>query len=68
MVYLKAEREQAIGDFQSSDLLDNTAKLARLAGEISALDRIHVTLRDYKKRAGEDVLAGHSGPAREMDP
>ena len=55
MVYLKAEREQAIGDFQSSDLLDNTAKLARLAGEISALDRIHVTLRDDKKRAGEDV-------------
>ena len=55
LVYLKAEREQAIGDFQSSDLLDNTAKLARLAGEISALDRIHVTLRDDKKRAGEDV-------------
>ena len=38
--YLKAEREQAIGDFQSVDILDNSVKLARLSGEIAALDRI----------------------------
>jgi hypothetical protein len=38
--YLKAEREQAIGDFQSVDILDNSIKLARLSGEIAALDRL----------------------------
>ncbi|MDC0157330.1 hypothetical protein OAK38_06190 [Verrucomicrobia bacterium] len=53
--YLKDEREQAIGDFQLSDNLDKCCKLARLAGEISALDRIHQTLKDEQKRSGETV-------------
>tara|TARA_Y100001933_G_C18710253_1_gene442948 strand:- start:58 stop:282 length:225 start_codon:yes stop_codon:yes gene_type:complete len=55
LAYLKAEREQAIADFQSPDLLDNTAKLARLAGEISALDRIYQTLRDDLKGTSSNV-------------
>jgi hypothetical protein len=53
--YLAAEREQAIGDFQMSEQLDTPNKLARLAGEISALDRIHQTLKDEQKRTGETV-------------
>ena len=51
--YLNAEREQAIGDFQSPDHIDNTPKLARLAGEISAIDRIHQTLKDEPARPGK---------------
>ena len=47
--YLSAERESAIGDFQSPDNLDNTVKLARLSGEISAIDRILITLRDEQR-------------------
>lgn len=47
--YLSAERESAIGDFQSPDNLDNAIKLARLSGEISALDRIHLTFRNEKR-------------------
>ena len=54
--YLSAEREQAIGDFQSPDHLDNSIKLARLAGEISALDRIHQTLRDEPTRTGKEAV------------
>ena len=37
--YLRAERDAALHDFQDPDLLDNPQKLARLAGEIAALDR-----------------------------
>jgi hypothetical protein len=38
--HLNQERESALMDFQHSDLTDNPTKLARLAGEIAALDRI----------------------------
>ena len=44
--HIAAEREAALMDFQHNDLLDNPQKLARLAGEISALDRICRTLGD----------------------
>ena len=44
--YVAKEREAALMDFQHNDLLDNPQKLARLAGEISALDRIWRTLGD----------------------
>ena len=44
--HIAAEREAALMDFQHNDLLDNPQKLARLAGEISALDRIFRTLGD----------------------
>ena len=44
--YVAKEREAALMDFQHNDLLDNPQKLARLAGEISALDRIFRTLGD----------------------
>ena len=54
--YLSAEREQAIGDFQSPDHLDNLTKLARLAGEIPALDRIYQTLKDEPTRASQEVI------------
>jgi hypothetical protein len=53
--YLSAERESAIGDFQSPDNLDNPAKLARLSGEISAIDRILITLRDEQRRSSETI-------------
>jgi hypothetical protein len=54
--YLAAEREQAIGDFQSSDHLDNPTKLARLSGEIAALDRVSQVLKDDQKRTGEKAI------------
>ena len=38
--HIKVELETAMLDFQSPDQLDNPQKLARLAGEISALDRL----------------------------
>ena len=38
--YLNTERESAIADFQNPDYLDNACKLARLAGEVSAIDRV----------------------------
>ena len=44
--YVAKEREAALMDFQHNDLLDNPQKLARLAGEISAIDRIFRTLGD----------------------
>ena len=44
--YLEAERDSALMDFQHGDLIDNPQKLAKLAGEISALDRIRRTLGD----------------------
>ena len=44
--YLQTERESAIQDFQNPDYLDSQTKLARLSGEISALDRIYQTLKD----------------------
>jgi len=44
--FLSSERESAISDFQSADYLDNPTKLARLSGEIAALDRIFQTLKD----------------------
>lgn len=43
--YVAAEREMALHDFQNQDLLDNPQKLARLAGEIAALDRVRDNLR-----------------------
>ena len=54
--YLMAERESAIGDFQSADHLDNPTKLARLSGEISALDRIYQILRDEPVRRVEETI------------
>lgn len=54
--YLAAEREQAIGDFQSPDHLDNPTKLSRLSGEIAALDRISQVLKDDPKRTGEKAI------------
>ena len=38
--YLAKEREAALMDFQHSDLTDNPHKLAKLAGEIAAIDRV----------------------------
>mgnify|MGYP001424969797 FL=1 len=38
--HIKVELETAMLDFQTPELLDNPQKLARLAGEISALDRL----------------------------
>ena len=38
--YIRTELETAMSDFQSPDQLDNPQKLARLAGEIAALDRL----------------------------
>ena len=38
--YLTKERESAISDFQNPDYIDNACKLARLAGEVAALDRV----------------------------
>jgi hypothetical protein len=38
--YLAKEREAAIMDFQHTDLTDNPHKLAKLAGEIAAIDRV----------------------------
>jgi hypothetical protein len=54
--YLTAEREQAIGDFQSPDYLDNPTKLSRLSGEIAALDRISQVFKDDPKRTGEKAV------------
>jgi hypothetical protein len=53
---LAAEREQAIGDFQSPDYLDNPTKLSRLSGEIAALDRISQVFKDDPKRTGEKAV------------
>jgi hypothetical protein len=44
--YLDAERESAIADFQNPDFIDNPSKLARLAGEISSLDRVIKNFKD----------------------
>jgi hypothetical protein len=44
--YLAKEREAAIMDFQHTDLTDNPHKLAKLAGEIAALDRVLRVLSD----------------------
>ena len=44
--YLTEEREAAIQDFHTTDNIDNQTKLARLAGEIAALDRVYQTLKD----------------------
>ena len=38
--HIRVELETAMLDFQTPELLDNPQKLARLAGEISALDRL----------------------------
>ena len=38
--YVAKERDAALMDFQHSDLTDNPHKLAKLAGEIAALDRV----------------------------
>tara|TARA_R110002020_G_scaffold247000_1_gene460870 strand:+ start:387 stop:587 length:201 start_codon:yes stop_codon:yes gene_type:complete len=40
LIYLAKEREAALMDFQHSDLTDNPHKLAKLAGEIAAIDRV----------------------------
>ena len=40
LIYLAKEREAALMDFQHSDLTDNPDKLAKLAGEIAAIDRV----------------------------
>ena len=39
-------REAAIMDFQHTDLTDNPHKLAKLAGEIAAIDRVLRVLQD----------------------
>jgi len=44
--YLDTERESAIADFQNPDYIDNACKLARLAGEISAFDRVIKNFKD----------------------
>ena len=44
--YLAKEREAAIMDFQHTDLTDNPHKLAKLAGEIAAIDRVLRVLQD----------------------
>lgn len=54
--YLLAERESALGDFQSPDHLDNPTKLARLSGEISALDRIYQNLKGEPVRGSEETI------------
>ena len=46
LIYLAKEREAAIMDFQHTDLTDNPHKLAKLAGEIAAIDRILRVLQD----------------------
>jgi hypothetical protein len=38
--HVRIELDTAMMDFQSPDQLDNPQKLARLAGEIAALDRL----------------------------
>jgi hypothetical protein len=38
--FIQEERESAIADFQNPDYVDNPSKLARLAGEIAAFDRV----------------------------
>jgi hypothetical protein len=43
---LAEERDAALMDFQHSDLTDNPHKLAKLAGEIAALDRVLRVLQD----------------------
>ena len=40
IAHVAAERDGALTDFQSGDLLDSPQKLARLSGEIGALDRL----------------------------
>ena len=40
VAHVRTELETAMMDFQSPDQLDNPQKLARLAGEIAALDRL----------------------------
>jgi hypothetical protein len=44
--YVAKERDGALMDFQHSDLTDNPHKLAKLAGEIAALDRVLRVLSD----------------------
>ena len=46
LIYLAKEREAALMDFQHSDLTDNPHKLAKLAGEIAAIDRILRVMQD----------------------
>ena len=46
LICLAKEREAALMDFQHSDLTDNPHKLAKLAGEIAALDRVLRVLSD----------------------
>ena len=40
VAHVRAELNSAMLDFQTPDLLDNPQKLARLAGEIAAFDRL----------------------------
>ena len=54
--YLSAERYAALQDFQNGDLLDNPQKLARLSGEIAALDRIEQTLADEPKKGSHKAI------------
>lgn len=49
LAFLLSERESAIVDFQSPDYLDNPIKLARLSGEISAIDRIFQNLNETRR-------------------
>lgn len=44
--FIQEERESAISDFQNPDYIDNACKLARLAGEIAALDRVLQNLQN----------------------
>ena len=40
IAHVAAERDAALADFQDGSLLDSPQQLARLAGEIGALDRL----------------------------
>ena len=54
--YLEAERSAALQACQNGDLLDNPQKLARLSGEIAALDRIRQTFEDDQKGTGHKAV------------
>ncbi len=46
--HMQAELNSAIADFQNADLIDTPQRLARLSGEIAALDRLLRTFQDYE--------------------
>ena len=46
--HMQAELYSAIADFQNAGLIDTPQRLARLSGEIAALDRLLRTFQDYE--------------------